>query len=73
MLNRTGEFNLSGDLMGIPAPGAPLTCPGAGGEQVVAGVASWSRCGQLGYPGVYTQTSAYIDWITGILDTRDYQ
>ena len=58
--------------MGIPDPGAPLTCPGAGGDEEVAGVASWSRCGELGYPGVYTQTSAYIDWITDILDTRNY-
>lgn len=35
----------------------------------VAGFVSWTYgCNPLGYPAVYTKTSAYLDWIREIVD-----
>ena len=43
--------------------GGPFICGEAGSEQSI-GIVSWGiGCARPGYPGVYTQTSYYIDWI----------
>lgn len=40
--------------------GGPMTC-----DRVHCGIVSWGRgCGLRNYPGVYTQTSYFVDWIT---------
>ena len=39
--------------------GGPLTCDG-----MHCGIASWGYgCGTAGYPGVYTETSYFVEWI----------
>lgn len=41
--------------------GGPMTCAGG----VHCGIVSWGRgCALAGYPGVYTQTSYFADFIT---------
>ena len=43
--------------------GGPLTCV-RDDQPVVAGVVSWGYgCANKGYPGVYANTYAYVDWI----------
>ena len=40
--------------------GGPLTCDG-----IFCGIVSWGTgCAWAEYPGVYTQTSYFVDWIT---------
>nr|XP_020477827.1 complement factor I isoform X1 [Monopterus albus] len=44
--------------------GGPLVCEDALGVSYLWGVVSWGeRCGQPGYPGVYTQVAHYFEWI----------
>ena len=43
--------------------GGPFTC-GEGEELSVVGIVSWGLgCGRNGYPGVYTETSYFVDWV----------
>lgn len=38
------------------------------GKLVVAGITSWGRkCSKENKPGIYTNTSSYIDWITDVM------
>ena len=42
--------------------GGPMTCSGS--ERLHCGIVSWGRgCALAGYPGVYAETSAFVDWI----------
>lgn len=44
--------------------GGPLVCTDERNEAYVWGIVSWGeKCGQPGYPGVYTKVSHYFDWI----------
>ncbi|XP_063042655.1 complement factor I-like [Engraulis encrasicolus] len=49
--------------------GGPLVCKDPSGVSYVWGVVSWGeRCGQKGYPGVYTQVAHYYNWIRTITE-----
>jgi secreted trypsin-like serine protease len=44
--------------------GGPLFLVNHGFPSTQVGIVSWGiGCGTDGYPGVYTQTSFYVDWI----------
>ncbi|KAM6908900.1 complement factor I [Xenentodon cancila] len=44
--------------------GGPLVCEDELGVSYLWGVVSWGeRCGQPGFPGVYTQVAHYFEWI----------
>ena len=44
--------------------GGPLTCDG-----LLCGIVSWGYgCALADFPGVYTQTSYFVDWITNNID-----
>ncbi|MCI4387877.1 hypothetical protein PGIGA_G00079080 [Pangasianodon gigas] len=44
--------------------GGPLVCKDASGVSYVWGVVSWGeKCGEAGYPGVYTKVAHYYEWI----------
>ncbi|XP_018398794.1 PREDICTED: proclotting enzyme-like [Cyphomyrmex costatus] len=44
--------------------GGPLVHQLANGRWVNIGIVSWGiRCGDPGYPGIYTRVSSYLDWI----------
>ncbi|XP_028998800.2 complement factor I [Betta splendens] len=44
--------------------GGPLVCEDELGVSYLWGVVSWGeRCGQPGFPGVYTQVAQYFEWI----------
>ncbi|EZA53249.1 trypsin-1 [Ooceraea biroi] len=44
--------------------GGPLLHQLSNGRWVNIGIVSWGiRCGEPGYPGVYTRVSSYLDWI----------
>jgi len=49
--------------------GGPLLCSNGSTSDVVCGVMSWGLgCGRQGFPGVYTETSFFADWLAeGIL------
>ncbi|XP_045583796.1 trypsin-1 [Procambarus clarkii] len=41
-------------------------------DGIVVGLASWSSgCGRPGYPGVYTDVTAVVDWICGVITFWD--
>ena len=43
--------------------GGPFTC-GEGEDLSVVGIVSWGiGCARQGYPGVYTETSYFVDWV----------
>ncbi|KAL6483980.1 hypothetical protein MHYP_G00088530 [Metynnis hypsauchen] len=44
--------------------GGPLVCKDASGLSYVWGIVSWGeKCGEAGYPGVYTKVAHYFEWI----------
>ncbi|EFN88016.1 Proclotting enzyme [Harpegnathos saltator] len=44
--------------------GGPLLHQLGNGRWVNIGIVSWGiRCGEPGYPGIYTRVSSYLDWI----------
>uniref|UniRef100_A0A672ZAN9 trypsin n=1 Tax=Sphaeramia orbicularis TaxID=375764 RepID=A0A672ZAN9_9TELE len=44
--------------------GGPLVCEDELGVSYLWGIVSWGeRCGQAGFPGVYTQVAHYFEWI----------
>lgn len=44
--------------------GGPLVCQDELGVSYLWGIVSWGeRCGQPGFPGVYTQVAHYFEWI----------
>lgn len=44
--------------------GGPLLHQLANGRWVNIGIVSWGiRCGDPGYPGIYTRVTSYLDWI----------
>ncbi|TTI46082.1 Complement factor I [Bagarius yarrelli] len=44
--------------------GGPLVCKDASGVSYVWGIVSWGeKCGEAGYPGVYTEVAHYFEWI----------
>ncbi|XP_026225022.1 complement factor I isoform X2 [Anabas testudineus] len=44
--------------------GGPLVCEDELGVSYLWGIVSWGeRCGQPGFPGVYTQVAHYFEWI----------
>ncbi|XP_028254769.1 complement factor I [Parambassis ranga] len=44
--------------------GGPLVCEDERGFSYLWGIVSWGeRCGQPGFPGVYTQVAHYFEWI----------
>ncbi|XP_036446847.1 complement factor I [Colossoma macropomum] len=44
--------------------GVPLVCKDASGLSYVWGIVSWGeKCGEAGYPGVYTKVAHYFEWI----------
>ncbi|KAF7995590.1 hypothetical protein HCN44_006697 [Aphidius gifuensis] len=44
--------------------GGPLLHQLADGRWVNIGIVSWGiKCGEAGYPGIYTKVSEYLDWI----------
>ncbi|XP_037614870.1 complement factor I-like isoform X2 [Sebastes umbrosus] len=44
--------------------GGPLVCEDELGVSYLWGIVSWGeRCGQSGFPGVYTQVAHYFEWI----------
>ncbi|OQV20734.1 putative Transmembrane protease serine 6 [Hypsibius exemplaris] len=48
--------------------GAPLTCINASGDRYLIGLSSWGYgCGRAGYPGVYTNITAFMPWIRSIV------
>jgi len=45
--------------------GGPLMCPSESGDKTMHGIVSWGHvpCGQAEYPGVFTRTAHFMDWI----------
>uniref|UniRef100_A0A4W4EAG5 trypsin n=1 Tax=Electrophorus electricus TaxID=8005 RepID=A0A4W4EAG5_ELEEL len=44
--------------------GGPLVCTDASGMSYVWGIVSWGeKCGEVGFPGVYTKVAHYFEWI----------
>ncbi|XP_047663469.1 complement factor I isoform X3 [Tachysurus fulvidraco] len=47
--------------------GGPLVCEDATGVSYVWGIVSWGeKCGEAGFPGVYTKVAHYFEWIRQI-------
>ena len=53
------KFIIQGDS------GGPLMCPSESGDKTMHGIVSWGHvpCGQAEYPGVFTRTAHFMDWI----------
>jgi len=50
--------------------GGPLLCA-VGGNLQMCGITSWGiGCGQAEYPGVYTETSHFSEWIASVIDSK---
>ena len=45
--------------------GGPMICYNGDGSGYLAGIVSWGiGCGGLFHPGVYTEVSYFVDWIS---------
>jgi hypothetical protein len=52
--------------------GGPLLLAQGNNTLQIAGVVSWGiGCGRPGFPGVYTQTSKYMDWLCAFVPLHD--
>merc|ERR1712001_95924 len=66
-----GSGNIVGDVMICAGEAGKDSCQGDSGgpmtfNDVHVGIVSWGRgCALAGYPGVYSQTDAFISWIAG--------
>merc|ERR1719454_2327343 len=48
--------------------GGPVTCL-RNGQPILAGIVSWGEgCANKGYPGVYANTYAYLNWIKSVTE-----
>ena len=51
--------------------GGPLMLQGSNRKWMLVGIVSWGhRCGEPGFPGVYTRVSQYLAWIENNLGSR---
>ena len=61
------SFNLTSHFLTcVPQgdSGGPLICSNSEGSQTLVGITSWGvGCGRVGYPGVATRVSSFIDFM----------
>ena len=59
VLHKSVLYHFQGDS------GGPLMCPSASGDKTMHGIVSWGHipCGLEQYPGVFTRTAYFRDWI----------
>ncbi len=64
-----GDSNINNDVMICAGEAGKDSCQGDSGGPLTwsgkqVGIVSWGYgCGRDGYPGVYTETFAFLDWI----------